>query len=141
MLADGPDGRQDLSGPVMIVLTVRWGLVVVMLDPHTVRWGLVGLVVVMLDPHCGPGCGGRLRPGRNDGVRGDGPGGDRVVEGEVSGALLYLGVLLLPGGLVGAEDRLEATKVAQHLQEDQLRAVSGHSRQSYRGGEEVVTGV
>ena len=119
MLADGPDGRQDMSGPVMIVLTVRWGLVVVMLDPHTVRWGLVGLVVVMLDPHCGPGCGGRLRPGRNDGVRGDGPGGDRVVEGEVGGALLYLGVLLLPGGLVGAEDRLEATQVAQHLQEDQ----------------------
>ena len=105
-----------MSGPVMIVLTVRWGLVVVMLDPHTVRWGLV---VVMLDPHCGPGCGGRLRPGRNDGVRGDGPGGDRVVEGEVGGALLYLGVLLLPGGLVGAEDRLEATQVAQHLQEDQ----------------------
>ena len=137
MLADGPDGRQDLSGPVMIVLTVRWGLVVVMLDPHTVRWGLV---VVMLDPHCGPGCGGRLRPGRNDGVRGDGPGGDRVVEGEVGGALLYLGVLLLPGGLVGAEDRLEATQVAQHLQEDQLRPVSGNS-QSYRGGEEVVTGV
>ena len=123
MLADGPDGRQDLSGPVMIVLTVRWGL-----------------VVVMLDPHCGPGCGGRLRPGRNDGVRGDGPGGDRVVEGEVGGALLYLGVLLLPGGLVGAEDSLEATQVAQHLQEDQLRAVSGNS-QSYRGGEEVVTGV
>ena len=119
MLADGPDGRQDVSGPVMIVLTVRWGLVVVMLDPHTVRWGLVGLVVVMLDPHCGPGCGGRLRPGRNDGVRGDGPGGDRVVEGEVGGALLYLGVLLLPGGLVGAEDSLEATQVAQHLQEDQ----------------------
>ena len=92
VLADGPDWRKGLPGPVMIVVRV----VVV---------GLQG----------GPRRRGRLRPGRDDGVTRDGSGGHRVVEGEVSGALLYLGVLLLPGGLVGAEDGLETAEIAQDL--------------------------
>ena len=71
--------------------------------------------VVVVGLQGGPRRRGRLRPGRDDGVTRDGSGGHRVVEGEVGGALLYLGVLLLPGGLVGAEDGLETAEIAQDL--------------------------